>query len=59
MNVMIYFDFKFSFRDKYPIPLVNPVGILEFPAIVTQVLGQTNREWEQTDSLAVCLVKQM
>lgn len=35
-----------SFRDKYPIPLVNPVGILEFPATVTQVLGQTNGESE-------------
>lgn len=46
MNVMIYFGFKLSFRDKYPIPLVNPVGILELRATVTQVLGQTNRESE-------------
>lgn len=46
MNVMIYFGFKLSFRDKYPIPLVNRVGILELRATVTQVLGQTNRESE-------------
>lgn len=43
---MVYFCFKLSFRDKYPILLVNPVGVLEFPATVTQVLGQTNGESE-------------
>jgi len=49
MNIVIYFIFKLSFRDKYLILLLYLVSIQELCAAATHILGQTNGESENTD----------